>query len=314
MMSFIRKSALKCLHFVADPLRSFLSKTLLRFGLLKRLIVIKVDGGVCSQMHFYLIGRLFERRGCRVKFDTEFFSSGGYDMNRRFVRNFDLLKAFPSISFRQISKLERYLYREFEFANDYNDNTGSFKYLSLDPPRYLTGYYRNPPGFYDLFPQEFVVDYSVLDNANLNILKFIESKACPVSVHVRRGDLAVFNPYYGEPVDEHYLNNAIRYVEAISGTSCFYFIFSDEPEWVKENLIKSINVEDYHVVDINGSDRGYMDLILMSACHFHITSKGTLGKYGGFLSNFPNKKIIVYDDRYERMVWENQHTDIVFLN
>ena len=309
----IKTSLSGLMHGLLDSQCRRVAKMLMRAGLLERMIVVRVDGGVSSQMHFYMIGRLFEKQGYKVKYDLRFFMFDGYDINHEFVRNFDLLKLFPRLPYQQASRLEAYLYsKAFEHLNDYDNETEPIKYLELTPPRYLAGYYRNPLNSYDSFAAEFPLDYSVLDKANQSVLADIKSRKTPVAMHIRRGDLSVYNLYYGSPVDEHYLNAAIDYIESLSG-ACSYFIFSDEPSWVEQNLMGELKLSDCRIVDINGSDKGYMDLLLMSACHYHITSKGTLGKYGGFLSNYPDKRIVVCDDKYERSVWDNQHKDIVFI-
>lgn len=54
--------------------------------------------------------------------------------------------------------------------------------------------------------------------------------------------------------------------------------------------------DNYSVVDINGSDKGYMDLYLISHCKHQITSKGTLGKYGALLDDNIGKYVILCDD------------------
>ncbi len=64
--------------------------------------------------------------------------------------------------------------------------------------------------------------------------------------------------------------------------SSFFYFFSDEPDWVRDELIPQLYLTEGNckIVDINGSDKGYMDLFLIARCKHQITSKGTLGKYG----------------------------------
>lgn len=74
-------------------------KSLYRKAVKHRLIapqvIVLMDGGVCSQMHQYLLGRIFENGGHKVLYDLSFYEEWGTDMDYQFVRNFDLLKAFP---------------------------------------------------------------------------------------------------------------------------------------------------------------------------------------------------------------------------
>ena len=66
------------------------------------------------------------------------------------------------------------------------------------------------------------------------------------------------------------------------------------------------------MIDINGSDKGYMDLFLIAHCRHCITSKGTLGKYGALLGDDSNKYVILCDDETE-YVWKNLFQHPIFL-
>ena len=61
---------------------------LLKNGMLAPKVVLLMDGGVCSQMHQYLLGHLFGQKGYRVEYDLTFFKEWGSDMDYHFVRNF----------------------------------------------------------------------------------------------------------------------------------------------------------------------------------------------------------------------------------
>ena len=76
---------------------------LLKNGMLAPKVVLLMDGGVCSQMHQYLLGHLFGQKGYRVEYDLTFFKEWGSDMDYHFVRNFDLQKAFPYLSVKKAS-------------------------------------------------------------------------------------------------------------------------------------------------------------------------------------------------------------------
>lgn len=76
-------------------------KYLLNRGLLRTKIVVLMDGGICSQMHQYLLGNLYRKRGFSVCYDLTFYKEWGLDINNEFVRNFDILKAFPYLEFEE---------------------------------------------------------------------------------------------------------------------------------------------------------------------------------------------------------------------
>lgn len=141
----------------------------------------------------------------------------------------------------------------------------------------------------------------------------IKQNTNSVAVHVRRGDLSVEVPAYGKPASLNYFKEAIGYMKKETTAPYFYF-FSDEPEWVVSELIPYLELanKNYRVVDINGSDKGYMDLFLIAYCQHQITSKGTLGKYGALLRDSVDKIVILCDDKVEYQ-WKGVFHNPIFL-
>lgn len=273
---------------------------------MERIIIIRSDGGVCSQINFWMVGEYFRNKGYKVKFDNDWFWMHGKDINGIFDRKFDLLKLFPQISYDIASPREIFYYRKcFRYIN--TDIRGRNEWKEKKPPVYLDGYYKIDS---DTLKQNinscFKIDYGVLDGRNQKVLNQIKKKNS-VAIHVRRGDLAEFVSSYGDPLSSKYFLNAIQKLKQVKQKEedrfSFYF-FSDEPEWVREVLIPTLQEEinwDYVIVDINGSDKGYMDLLLMTACRFIITSKGSLGKYAALLAGKNIEGVILADsDEVER--------------
>lgn len=266
-----------------------------------------MDGGICSQMHFFLIGELLARKGYQVKYDIRWFKSQGKDLTGKFARNFDLLKAFPYLKFSVATSLETFFYSRLAANN-------SISLSEIKPPLYLGGYYDSNKEMYEsLFPLVFKADIAVLDKENKKVYEQISKKNNTVAIHVRRGDLAIFNGAYGKPVGMDYFNHVLqRLYEKLGVLNCY--LFSDEPQWIKENMLDELPPDNtYTLIDFNGSDKGYMDMFLISACQFQISSKGSLGKFGGFLNDDIDGKIYVYADDVEREKWEGIHHKIEFV-
>lgn len=249
----------------------------------RKRVVIASDGGICSQMHFYLMGVLLRQRDLKVSFDLSWFDSCGKDMMGKYDRKFDLLRCFPYLEHRRegglISKL---MCRWYGYRNDIFENPGC-EWMNIAPPAYLYGYYGDPEEMYTkAFRSTFHIDPDrVLDSENKRMLGRIRKSGFrSVAVHVRRGDLAQYLRPYGDPASKEYFIRARAYILENVPDAEFYF-FSDEPEYVKENLISYFPGAE--VVDLNGSDRGYMDLVLMSQCCHQIASKGSMGKYAAML-------------------------------
>lgn len=278
-------------------------RRLLEGGLIAPKIVVLIDGGVCSQMHQYLLGQLYAGCGYKVVYDLSFYDELGLDKDRKFVRNFDLLKAFPYLEFNVASPTEIGVYRRkyHYIGNNTTARIDDFSFLEKVPPVYLGGYYLLPadvwlPAFHFLFR----MTSGVLDTDNMRMCNEIDSQPYSVGVHVRRGDLKVEQYDYGMPPTLEYYKRAVDYFIRKFENS-FFFFFSDEPEWVADELIPylKLSTDECKVVDINGSDRGYMDLFLIAHCKHQITSKGTLGKYGALLQDSPEKVVILCDDKLE---------------
>lgn len=262
-------------------------------GLLPKDILLVVDGGICSQMHFYLVGEMLRARGNNVIYDLQWFKDNGLDCDGKFCRNFDLLKLFPGLPFPQVrSILHRKLYDwSVPHCNDFFDNDADpFAWLDLRGPLYLTGYFHDPEMmFSDFFPRCFRIDTGILTGTDQELLRKIEGadnrKDC-CAVHVRRGDLANYNIAYGNPASTSYFLNAMETVRQFAGNQgkeVRYFIFSDEPAYVTEELLPLMKGYDVELCAGNGSDKGYCDLALISRCRHIVTSQGSLGKYGAML-------------------------------
>lgn len=295
-------------------------KSLYRKAVKHRLIapqvIVLMDGGVCSQMHQYLLGRIFENGGHKVLYDLSFYEEWGTDMNYQFVRNFDLLKAFPYLKVKSASKLALSVYKKkyFNLGNNTYGRQDDFSFLQKKPPVYLGGYYHVPADIWlPVFRSLFRVMPEVLVAQNKLLYSEIDSRPCSVAVHVRRGDLKVEIPAYGKPASLEYFKSAVTYMQDRDMSSFFYF-FSDEPDWVRDELIPQLYLTEGNckIVDINGSDKGYMDLFLIARCKHQITSKGTLGKYGALLGDNSEKMVVLCNDEVE-YPWKELLQNAIFL-
>ncbi len=123
---------------------------------------------------------------------------------------------------------------------------------------------------------------------NAEVAKKIQSSACPVSLHVRRGDY-VKNRATNQV---HGVTDLAYYEKAIAAISKHYdnielFIFSDDIAWCRENL--SIG-HSYHFVE--GNKKGSQDMQLMSLCQHNIIANSSFSWWGAWLNNNPNKIVV----------------------
>ena len=119
-----------------------------------------------------------------------------------------------------------------------------------------------------------------------------------VSVHLRKGDDYLQRIAYQNTCTIEYYQEAINLIKEKVRNPVFY-IFTDNPNWVKENLIDF----DYTLVcgnPIVGWGNHY-DMQLMSCCKHNIIANSTYSWWGAFLNPNPDK--IVVDPLY----WYNPH-------
>ena len=110
-------------------------------------VIIRSDGGICSQIEFCCLGLYLQDLGYKVKYDLSWFDENGLDCNGKFVRNYDMPLAFPNMKFEIATKQEiEHTKKQKIFAN---------KIPQKGESGYICGYpsergqnlikYKNPP-------------------------------------------------------------------------------------------------------------------------------------------------------------------------
>jgi hypothetical protein len=156
---------------------------------------------------------------------------------------------------------------------------------------YLFGYWQDARYFADIaatIQKEFTLA-SELSPANQAVDARIRSSSNPVAVHVRRLHQVASKPKptpmedaetKGLALSASYYNDAIREIEQrVSDPE--YFVFSDYPQWARENLTFDGN-DKLHVFE---NDRGpdYEDMALMSHCKHHVVANSSFSWWGAWL-------------------------------
>lgn len=296
------------LKFLLHPVGVVLHKT----GIMRKKFILKMDGGIASQIHFYLIGRkLAQLNDVDVVYDLIWFDEVGKDIDGKHTRNFDLLKLSPHIDFKEAknnwsTKLYRLL---FTHEQDWNLPAQTWK--SLTPPLYLTGYYAPDDNLYENLYDSIPLEPRDPDPDDLLIAEDIKKSENSVGLHVRRGDLSRFIEAYGQPAPIRYFYSAVETLQDLYGENIKIFIFSDDHDWVKTILLPSLPKGDYHLMEDNGPDRGYMDLWLLSHCRHYIASTGSFGKFAAMLN--PDHGDVIINDSPESRIWEKRIENVRFI-
>lgn len=250
--------------------------------MLDNVVIVRVDGGICSQVEFVALGLYLSRRfNVKIKYDLSWFEKVGKDINGVFVRNWDMPKAFPGFALEVAGEDEILRVRRTGSVCETLEECLALCERGVSV--YICGYPDRLPALTEL-REEFRVGFSpVVEGDSLTLLNEVtRSNSC--AVHVRRGDLSTYINGYGRPATVKYFQDAMKIVSALHPETRFY-IFSDEPDWVRENIIRcGIPERPCKLCDVNGSDKGYLDLFLMSRCRRIVSSHGSMGVLAAFLS------------------------------
>jgi hypothetical protein len=146
----------------------------------------------------------------------------------------------------------------------------------------IYGFWQTPKYFADIEPiirNEFNL-VEPLDVKNIEMLTNIR-QTNSIGIHIRRGDY-VYNQDVAEvlgTLDLNYYYLAIEKIVKVIADPRFY-IFSDDPEWVKQNIHLPYPVT---LVTHNGKEKDFLDLYLMSQCKHHIIANSSFSWWAAWL-------------------------------
>lgn len=183
------------------------------------------------------------------------------------------------------------LYIKIPFLNYIRETSFSFdkiinrtrKYSYIDGNWQSEKYFLNCRD--DLRKQFIITDFAHANQKIIEKMKDVES----VAIHIRRGDYLT-NPNANKV---HGVCPISYYKRAIADlrekkTNLQFFVFSDDPQWAKENLAIE---KDIIFIDHNTGDRSYLDMQLMINCRNHIIANSSFSWWGAWLSDDINKYV-----------------------
>lgn len=271
------------------------------------MIIVKLMGGLGNQMFQYAAARrLAYIRNTPVRLDVSWFNNiENIDTSRRYeLHVFNIKEDFVLSeeveNFKRVKKgvFSRALKKLTSAVSASNQSTWiRERYFHFDPAIlklpdnvYLEGYWQSEKYFLDsewIIRKEFAVrtEPGELNRQIAEIIKNTES----ISVHVRRGDY-VTNPttsqYHGSCSTDYYCEAVGKVVSQVQHPH--FFIFSDEPDWVRENITLPFPVT---YIDHNGADKACEDMRLISLCKHHIIANSSFSWWGAWLCANPDKMV-----------------------
>lgn len=267
------------------------------------MIVIKLQGGLGNQMFQYATARrLSLRHNVELKIDVSGFDKTDNKTTTR--RHYELDCYNIKAKFATKSDLSKYngatinsylqrVYNRFRIPNHtilYEPSYIFYPRLFRAPNDILLiGYWQTEKYFKDI-RQTLLRDFSYKEppsRHNQILLDKIHSTNA-ISIHVRRGDYATLK----NAADFHGLTGAEYYQKATQTMennipNPHFFVFSDDPEWGKQNL-KFNQPTMYISLNKKGSD----DMRLMRACKHNIIANSSFSWWGAWLNENNNKVVI----------------------
>lgn len=268
------------------------------------MVITKLIGGIGNQMFQYAAGKaLAELYGVELKLDirdfqfysNRWFSLDHFNINAEIATDKEISDFIGKnntkslmILCERIGRLiplkRRKIYYEPHFH--YNHN-----FFELPSNIYINGYWQSEKYFKNIksiILNDFTFE-SPLEGMNKEMSEKILSSDS-VSIHIRRGDYVsnkLTHLMHGVSGIDYYLN-AINYISN-NVEKPHFFVFSDEPDWARENLQTSFPMI---FVNHNSGQNDFEDMRLLSLCKHHIIANSSFSWWGAWLSNNQNKIVI----------------------
>lgn len=264
------------------------------------MVIVRIQGGLGNQLFQYALARSLSKRTGQT-FKLDFTSYGHDELRKPGLRSFRA--QFPVAGRLEISQLKYGLKEHFlaklmrkeptKGATYIQEKSHSFdkSILSLKAPAYLDGYWQSEKYFHDfgdLIRSELILRDGLPKSSSHWEQKIGDCES--ISIHVRRGDY-VANPanhsIFGICSPEYY----IRSVDLIQSSlpNAHLFLFSDDPNWVRENLVPKLGNK-AEVMPV--SEDPAQDMYLMSRCRHNIIANSTFSWWAAWLNPNPGKVVV----------------------
>ncbi len=265
------------------------------------MVIVRLRGGLGNQMFQYAFGkRLAKQLNTNLKLDLTTllrvkhktgFTKRDYQLHIfnveedflvkpgfiNFLNKFrlhvlvELVKGIKLLPYKKI--------KESTFTVDQN--------LIDNPPNdtLYTGYWQSE-AYFKYAESELRKDFEFKDALSEQAQQILEKikSSNSICVHMRRGDYVQNN--YFVPMSSDYFDRASKHIST-HVESPHFFIFSDDPDWCKQN----VNLNGNHtVVDFETDKIKYKeDLQLMASCKHFIMSASSFSWWAVWLSNRKSK-------------------------
>lgn len=260
------------------------------------MIITKLNGGLGNQLFEYACARNLQLKyGDELYLDVEGFKRSPRHYSLGDFRLNEDVKVLPErdsrklILLQAISKYNRKLaYNIGKLFNVYIWKTSDYKKIDVPDTKgrktYFYGYWQSEAYFHEFgetIKQELLVK-TPFQEVSKPYLPVVEAENS-VCVHIRRGDYVNCGFI---SCDEAYYLNGMEYIKKLV-PECNFVIFTDDVEWVKNN----IHFKDT-VTFVELADPDYEVLRLMYTCKHFVMSNSSFSWWAQYLSANKNKIVV----------------------
>ena len=268
------------------------------------MVIVRLSGGLGNQLFQYAIAKtIAQKSGTEIGLNVSDFTRSHARVFQldNFLINAKINNSSPGLFRKFLNTFTPYHKKAY-----IKERHSGFdpEILLVTPPVFLEGYWQNEKYFKEIRPSllKEIQLRAPMNPAALHIAEAITSTPTSVSVHIRRGDyMAPGNKEHYDVCTPDYYARAMRAISARI-VSPHFFVFSDDIEWVKKNILFSHTSPATFVSEPGIAD--YEELMLMSMCRHNIIANSTFSWWGAWLNAHADKIIIapekwLYSDRYD---------------
>ncbi|MDD3435541.1 MAG: alpha-1,2-fucosyltransferase [Candidatus Gastranaerophilales bacterium] len=264
----------------------------------EKIFIVKFNGGLGNQMFQWAFARSLEKKtSFQAFFDMSYFTkkyARPYDLeifnvNPRKIEDFWLKLRLEIIwKLRRRLKNKKFLGLKFYCEPHFEFDENIFQ---IEPNTYIEGFFQSEKYFKEI-EDDLRNDFQFKNppaKQNEELTAKIGT-VNSVSLHIRRGDYVQkkrFQNLYA-PCSLDYYRRGVEYI-AQNYANPTLFIFSDDIEWVKQNL--NLPYESVYVSHNTGK-KSFEDMRLMSLCKHNIIANSSFSWWGAWLNNNPKKIVI----------------------
>lgn len=258
------------------------------------MVRILLSGGLGNQLFQYAFGRyyaFFYKTGfaldlSKFSIDSKLITKRNYELD--FFDNPCLLVTSSPVPRYHFIFSNLFLANYFKINYFYREKSTKFdnNIFRYGPNIIADGYWQSFK-YFQAISRLIISDidtHKPLSKLSKETLDLILSYEGAVSIHVRRGDFiensAAFNFHGVLPLA--YYNDLISKISNLINCP-YFFIFSDDPSWCRENL--KLNSSNVTFVTHNLGNDSWQDLILMSYCRHHIIANSSFSWWGAWLAD-----------------------------